>query len=226
LAAALPGFLREHPESRRPWNGQGGAAALPGLYERARRRALAEVRAAVGPFTGRMARRLRRDANRVDEYYRSLSEEVQRKKPRRGRTRTESATTAPSEHGEQEILQAKLGAIAMERQRRLQDLQRRYAVTLRVEPLCVLLLRLSGYRLTVHLQRRKHERRMHLAWNAVTRRFDAWVCDACGAETQAPGVCDAMHLLCPACPLECPGCGRAGCRACDGRGCGCGWERS
>lgn len=226
LALALPGFLQEHPESRRPWNGQGGAPSLTRIYERAHRRALAEVRAATRSFAGRMGRRLVRDSTRVDEYYRSLLEEAQRKKPRRGRGRPR--TDSPTFMGRQgnEVLQEKLDAIAMERQRRLQDLQRRYGVTLRLEPLSVLALRIDGYLLSGHLQRRKQERQMQLGWNAVTRRFDQWMCDACGGETPAPAVCDALHLLCTECPAKCPNCSRPVCRACDARGCSCGWKPS
>lgn len=149
-----------------------------------------------------------RDMRRVGEYYDTLHGEIERK---RGRGRE-----AP------ELLQEKVDAVEGERRRREQDLRRRYAVTLRVDPVAVLALRVSGLRLHAKLQRRKAERPAVLGWNPVARQLDAWLCATCGGEAGLPALCDRLHLLCAACPPECPDCRRDSCPACRPGPCPCG----
>ncbi|UCE03134.1 MAG: hypothetical protein JSW67_02770 [Candidatus Latescibacterota bacterium] len=230
FASQLDAYLREHPESRREWSDPGPPTQIQPGYDRARLHALSLVRSATRPFVARMARRLQRDAARVEEYYRSLHVEVQRKKPRRRRNRVHAEGQSPtaastvSHRDDPVVLQEKLDAIVTERRRRLRDLNRRYSVSLRLEPLAVLVVRIEGYVLNARLQRRKRDRHVQLGWNAVSKEFDQWMCDSCGDETPAPTVCDALHLLCSQCPNKCPSCDHAVCLVCNPGGCDCGWS--
>jgi hypothetical protein len=208
LGEALPRSLADHPEARRPWPAEAPEPDLGEGLRAARRLAAARALADAGPFVARMERRVLRDVRRVEEYYDTLRREVEQR-----RSRGREAAAPPD---------AKVEAVEGERRRRLHDLRRRYAVTLCVEPLAVLALRVSGLRLRARLRRRQGERSVCLGWNPVSRRFDQWVCAACGAAAGLPALCDRLHFLCAACPPECPGCGRDACPACRPGPCACG----
>ncbi len=194
LPRAIGDYLARHPHARRPWPEDGQPAGLGAGFARAMALARARTREAAEGFIARMARRLRRDTRRVEEYYGALEEEIER---RRGRETPER-------------LRSKADAIGAERRRRLHDLQRRHAVTLRVEPLCVLVLATPGLTLRARLHRRKNERRVTIGWNPITREFDCWLCEGCGAAAGLPVICDAMHLLCARCAGPCPACAGRG----------------
>ena len=191
LAADLAAYVSEHPEARRPWSGV-APDARPS-YRRARLLALSRALFETQSFVARMGRRLERDTHRVEEYYEALRNEVER---RRSRARDDAV-----------VLHDKLAAIDAERGRRLQDMQRRYAVRLRLQPLAMLSIRIRGVTLRAQVQRRKTSVQVRLGWNAIAREFDHWTCDACGAETRVPTLCDALHRLCASC-TECPLCSR------------------
>ncbi|MFQ5599150.1 MAG: hypothetical protein ACE5G2_01210 [Candidatus Krumholzibacteriia bacterium] len=208
LAQGVRAHLFEHPETHRPWSGENGRPEALAYYERARLRARIRALDETRPFAARMERRLQRDTRRVDAYYQALLQEVER-----GRTRRREAP---------EVLNDKLAAIEAEKQRRRQDLQRRYSIALRLELLDVLVLRVLGLALRVRLQRRKSVKHVRVGWNAIARQFDRWMCDACGSETAVPAICDDFHVLCAECPPQCPACGRPACFACRPRRCRCG----
>jgi hypothetical protein len=190
LPQALSVYLAGHPHAGRPWPEDGQTADLRPGYARARALAMARAREAAEGFIARMARRLRRDTRRVEEYYGDLEAEVEK---RRGRETPER-------------LRSKVEAIGAERTRRLHDLQRRHAVTMKVAPLCVLVLATSGLTLRARLHRRKNDRRVQISWNPITREFDRWLCEGCGDAAGLPALCDAMHLLCARCAGSCAAC--------------------
>jgi hypothetical protein len=206
FGAALDRRLADHPEARRSWPVDRAEPDPRPLYPAARSLALAGALSASGPFIARMERRLNRDLRRVGEYYDGLRQEVERR--RTGGQQTER-------------LGEKLEAVEGERKRRQQDLRRRYAGTLRVEPLGVLAVRVSGLRLKGRLRRRKSERALRLGWNPIARCWDGWICAGCGGGAGLPASCDRLHLLCPLCPPECPDCGRDSCPACRPAPCPC-----
>ena len=209
LGDALDRCLSRHPEARQPWStGQAEPDPRP-HYGAARSLALVRALAESRPFIARMERRMNRDLRRVGEYYEALRQEVERR-------RTRGRQMVP--------LREKVEAVEGERRRRHQDLRRRYAVTLRVEPLGLLAVRVSGLRLQARLQRRKSERRARLGWNPIARRWDGWLCAGCGGEAGLAALCDRLHLLCPGCPPACPDCGRDSCPACRPAPCPCGWR--
>jgi hypothetical protein len=203
LVRELPGFIERHPEARREWRGildREAAWPLEPSLATANRVARAVVRAETRPFVSRMGRRLQRDLRRVHDYYGALLYEVENRK-RRG-------SEAP------EKVRAKLAAVEAEKRHRGQDLQRRYAVSLRLEPVAVLALRIRGSAAVVRLQRRKAATTLLLGWNGVARELDHWICTTCGAEAPSPVVCAAFHLVCAECPRRCETCGRDACPAC------------
>lgn len=209
LPEALPGYLADHPEARRPWTEEGEPSGVEALDSAARALARSRALDASRSFVARMERRLQRDTRRVNEYYESLGREAAAPRTRSGQTQS---------------LPKKLEAIEAEKRRRLRDVRRRYAVTLRVEPLSILAFRTRGLLLRMRLQRRKGERAAVLAWNPIARRFDRWLCSTCGGDAPVPYLCDALHVTCASCPPDCPLCGQLSCGVCRPDGCRCGWR--
>lgn len=195
LPARLPAYLTEHPEARRPWQGVQEHANVQPALVRAHLQALHMARVETHAFRTRLGRRLHRDRRRVDTYYETLRQEVARRRSR--------------EPEDADRLQEKLAAIEAERRHKYRDLDRRYTVRLRLEPLAVLLLRTTGLALRIRLQRSKKALAARLGWNGVARVLDQWTCDSCGAETKVPGLCESLHRLCSACSSRCRACGRA-----------------
>lgn len=198
LARGLDAYLLAHPEARRPWTGAGWPEGVEAQIERVSRLALACARSETESFVARMTRRLQRDAVRIEDYYQTLRDEVERRRARTG--------------GQGDVkLEAKIAAIEGEKLRRRHDLERRYAVRLRLEPLAVLQVRTSGLVVRIRVRRRGASSEVRLGWNAVARELDRWTCDACGQEVQAPALCDSLHRLCAGCAPHCPVCesGRA-----------------
>jgi len=203
LAAELPSYLERHPEARREWHGSPDSAATPTLEAGlgvALRAASAVARSETSPFVARMRRRLHRDLRHVCDYYDALRDEVQH-----GRRRSTQAA---------EAIAAKVKAIEAERKHRGMDLQRRYAVSLRLEPVAVLALRVRGAAVLLRLQRSKSIVTRLLGWNGVARELDRWICALCGGDAPAPSVCEVFHTVCAECPTRCPTCGREACPAC------------
>jgi hypothetical protein len=72
------------------------------------------------------------------------------------------------------------------------------------------------------LIRKKEERQVTLAWNAILRALDTPLCEACSGRARPIYLCDAkVHVLCGACLSPCAACGRTFCRACQAK-CKCG----
>ncbi len=210
LASALDGFLGRHPDAHRPWRGTAANATgvtLEPSIETAFLAARAIARAEIGAFVTRMQRRMSRDAQRVTGYYSALRDEVNRR-GRRG-------------DGAEEKMQAKSAAIDAELRHRLLDIQRRYTVTLGLEPVAILALRIRGTAIRLRVQRRKAAATLRLGWNGVARELDCWICVSCGSQTRSPSVCENFHPTCADCPATCPACDRPTCRRC-GPSCSCG----
>ena len=210
LPATLSRFLSEHAEARRAWSATEGTPDPRPLYPAARALAGATARVEAAPFVARMQRRLRRDAHRVEDYYQALRHEAERTRAKR--------------RDSPESLLSKVAAIEGEKRRRHHDLRRRYSVSLRCGRIDVLALRVLGLKLRARLRRRKIETRTSLGWNPIARQFDRWLCAACHRDCGVPALCDRLHMLCSACPPECPGCSRDACPACRPSGCRCGWR--
>jgi hypothetical protein len=198
LAATLGEFLVRHPESRREWRGEASQEEswpIQAALESAVRVARPIVRAETRAFVARMERRMTRDLRRVHEYYGALRDEVKANK--RG------ASRAP------EKVEAKLAAIEAEQSHRIQDIQRRYTVTLALEPIAALALRIRGLDVQLRAQRRRATALLRLGWNGVARELDGWICVSCGAPAPSATLCESFHPSCLACSNRCAGCDAA-----------------
>jgi hypothetical protein len=193
VPADLDPALAWPAERIRAWSGR----CLPGrLQER------------LDPFLAGMRRRMDRDLDRLHDYHSGLLRECAAK----ARTRKGRPTSAPPDG---DAVKLKLDAIVREYGAKVADLERRYAMSVRVELVQGLRVLLPVQRFGFAILRRKGRRDFWLDWNAVSRHLDALPCEGCGAQTPARAVCDeALHVVCPACAQPCGACGKPRCRAC------------
>lgn len=166
------------------------------------RDAAPRIESELKPFSEAMQRRLGRDAARVRGYYDGLLAELN--DPRRRRRGPVDAAEAERRRAEERR------AIETERERKLLDAQRRYAVRIDVRVAGALRLEHDEVSCFLELKRRERERRIRVGWSPFLRDLKPLVCERCLRETTAFDVCDdALHILCGRCASRaCPVCAR------------------
>ncbi len=160
-------------------------------------------------FIKSLERRLTRDIVRVQDYYQTLIEEVERiaaKKAALG----EGGSNGP----------AKREAIEMELKWKIQDLIGKYRLTLQMEPISLIRIETKMPIFWLDIKRRKARRAFPLTYNPILKAIDPLPCEGCYHPKRVSFVCDDhLHLICPACFVACRKCGKEICRACQPTGC-------
>jgi hypothetical protein len=111
-------------------------------------------------------------------------------------------------------------AIEAEKNWKVQDLVSKYALTVRLEPLCGLILETQAPIFWIEIKRRLSSRAFPLGYNPILKRLDPLPCEACFNPRGGTFVCDdQLHLLCSHCFKKCPECGRPYCSVCSKGGC-------
>lgn len=177
------------------------AASAPAPIPHAFATAVARAeRSLEGPLAGvreLVARRLRRDHERIAGYFEALARDA--KSPRR--------KIAP------EAIAAKLAHLCAERDAKLRALSGRYRLRVRLEPVALLLADAPVLRVQVRVRRRKLEGSLSLRLPAGASSLDRLACAGCVATTARPVVCDdRLHVLCERCAPSAQG--RPSCPAC------------
>lgn len=193
------------------------AAELRTLYPLAARAAEAEARGRIAFIEQSANRRLARDCERMESYYSGLLAQLEKRAARRG---------AEAQAGEKD--RSRIAATQLDRAAKLEDLVRKYSLRVQLELTDMLVVSLPVRTISVRLIRKKEERQVTLAWNAVLRALDTPLCEACSGRARPLYLCDKvgakMHLLCGDCWSSCPACARVFCRACQAK-CKCGAAR-
>jgi hypothetical protein len=187
------------------------AADLRALYPLAARVAEAEVRARLAFIEQSANRRLARDCERMESYYAGMLAQLEKRAARR---------TAEPQAADKD--RSRIEATKLDRAAKLEDLVRKYSLRVQLELTDVLVVSLPVRTISVRLIRKKAERQVTLAWNAVLRALDTPLCEACSGRARPLYLCDdKVHLLCAKCWSPCPACARVFCRACQPK-CKCG----
>jgi len=163
------------------------AAPWPGrqVAEWARRALPARVRAQLQPFLEGMQRRMGRDLERLHAYHQNLRAEIGRKARHQSSERRDAL---------------RLQAIEREYYAKVEDLERKYAMT--VEARFVQALRVAApvQRSEVVILRRKESRRIHLDWSPLAKSLDVLPCETCWAVPSTRWVRDdTLQLVCADC---------------------------
>jgi hypothetical protein len=170
------------------------------------------------PFIKSLGRRLNRDIRRVSEYYETLKVEIQKafeKKVSLGRG-------TPEEQNEEgkKILSGKLDAVEGEKSWKIQDLISKYALNVRIEPVCIIDIETESLVFWLEIKRRLSSRTFPLSYNPLLKKVDSLPCESCFYPRGTYYICDEkLHILCATCFRKCPNCGRHYCSACHPKGC-------
>lgn len=211
---------QKQDDGKESWDGTEFLRAFEAGYEAA----CAQAKEVLGPFLQSLEKRLHRDIRRVHDYYEDLKRETERAFEKRRTVRPESPPGPNGEDLSQEVAQRalleKLEAIEAEKHWKVQDLVSKYALTVRVEPVCGLLVETHAPVFWIEIKRRLSSRAFPVGYNPMLKRLDPLPCEACYNPRGGTFVCDdQLHLLCSQCFKKCLICGRPYCSACSRKGC-------
>ncbi len=142
------------------------------------------------PFRRSMERRLKRDVHNLGEYYRSLEQEM----------RANMDNPNLSENARQDRM-AKIKTLPQELSRKIEDLQKKYTIRVRMRPVAAMLVNSPAKKMVCRVIRGRMSGQLSLIYNPVTRGIDPLACSKCG------GSITHVHFnseLTPMC-LECAG---------------------
>lgn len=155
------------------------------------------------PFRRSLARRLKRDIERLHDYYGSLITEIEERIRRR-----------KLEGREREAEQSRKEATRLEMQRKLVDQQERYAMEVKVRLINAARIYVPALVVRYQVQRRQLKREVQVIWNPLRKDFDDVECEGCRRTLRSFSLCDdRLHLVCADC-FQCSQCGKVACHAC------------
>jgi hypothetical protein len=187
----------------------GLAADVARVYTQACHAAQSRIEDDLVDFVKSMNRRLNRDVQRLTEYYGAMAQEID--------TRLHKKRLAAEEQTRE---QSRRRATELELDRKIRDLQAKYALTVRVDLVGVLRLFVPVMLVSLTVMRRKWTLPLVLAWNPLLRELERVTCMGCFRPSKAIFICDEQrHAVCPTCFAACPTCQHPCCRACVPHGC-------
>ncbi len=119
------------------------------------------------PFLDRIDATLQRDRKRLRDYYQALQREAG--------TVSKRTKVVPSA----EELQDKLRVVRLELQRKLSELEERYAISGVLRPIAMAEFRIPAVAIDVEIQRKAARRVFRLYWNAMLRQMEPVSCSRC-----------------------------------------------
>jgi hypothetical protein len=205
LLRAVKDDLEEDPQPAIPRD------ELAQLFPIAWRGVQPEIRRLAAAIEQSANRRLARDTERIDSYYKDLLSQIGKRMTRRA---------ADPEAAEKE--RSRAAATQLDRAAKLEDLVRKYSLKIRIQPGDVLAVLLPVREISTRLIRKKAERVARLHWNPKLGALESPFCEGCSGPAHPLFLCDdRVHFLCKSCAAPCPNCGKHFCRACQRR-CKCG----
>jgi hypothetical protein len=184
---------------------------LKRLFPLALRMAQPEIRRAATGIEQNANRRLARDTERIDAYYRDLQRQI-------GKRLARHAGDAAAAEKES----SRAAATELDHRAKLADLARKYSLKIRIEAGDVLAISLPVQEISVRLIRKKAERVAKLHWNPALGVLESPWCEGCLGRAYPVMLCDdRVHAVCRSCLAACAGCGKVFCRACQAK-CRCG----
>ncbi len=206
LNAPDPGLLRLADPLSEAFHLEPAALPLdaPALCHALRLAAERGARALDEPLAGvrsLVERRLRRDHERIAEYFEGLARDAR----------------APRRRIDPAAIEVKLAHLRAERDAKLRALSERYRLRVALAPLALLLVQVPTLRIRLRVRRRKLAGDLLLRLAPGASAFDPLACAACPGTTSRPLLCDdRLHVLCEACAPEAQG--RPVCGACRSLG--------
>ena len=152
------------------------------------------IKEELSPFIKSLERRLNRDIRRVFEYYETLKTETKVAFERKGllenKTNQEQPKDETIEKRREESIHEKLVAIEAEKRWKIKDLISKYAVRIRIEPICAILIKTETPVFWIEIRRRLSSRLFPLTYNPMFRNTDPLPCEACFYPRGGYYICD------------------------------------
>lgn len=150
----------------------------------------------IGAFRESMARRFKRDAANLEEYYQALEKEMRSTLERQGLS------------GELiKDRQQKIDLLPQELERKKDDLLKKYSIKIRIVPCAALFVRTPAVKILYDIAGAGRLRTIPFIYNPVVKSIDPLVCQGCGTSMVDIYSCDGLHMLCSECRKKCPACG-------------------
>ena len=149
------------------------------------------VAAELDTFVSSMRRHLQRDVRNTREYYQALKKEMEV---------TLASPRLSDEHREDR--KRKIQDLPREVERKVEDLQHKYQIEVKLTPRGAIRLLIPVVQLLVQIRHRHQKRNVPLNYNPTTQRLDPLVCEQCHATVESvhPSLNDsAMRLWCGSC---------------------------
>jgi hypothetical protein len=170
------------------------------------------------PFIKSLERRLNRDIIRVFEYYETLKGEIHKAFEKKFFSGRDSPEAQSQE--ERKVLSGKLDVVEGEKGWKIQDLVSKYALNIRIEPVCIIDIETESLVFWLEIKRRLSSRTFSLTYNPLLKKVDSLPCEGCFYPRGRYYICDErLHILCATCFRKCPDCGREYCSVCHPKGC-------
>jgi hypothetical protein len=202
---AVKDDLEEDPQAAVPRD------ELARFFPLALRAAQPEIRRLAAGIEQSANRRLARDTERIDSYYKGLLAQIEKRSARRA-----------SDPDSAEKERSRAAATRLDRAAKLDDLARKYSLKIRIQPGDVLSVALPVREISARLIRKKAERVATFHWNPKLGALEPPWCESCTGPAYPLFLCDErVHFLCRSCAAACPHCGKHFCRVCQPR-CKCG----
>jgi hypothetical protein len=197
----VPSGTRIPPETMEPapWS-EAGAKRIKSLLPAALAACSADAGAQAASYRETLDRRLLRDRERIENYFKNLEEELGRRKGRRG--------------ADPAAIKDKRAAMARDRSAKLESLSARFSLRIEIRPVAAVLLEVPVSLVSLVLKRRKGTRPLELEYDGACHTLVPVACEHCRGPAPRPAACDTeMHLLCETCApksegrVACPVCG-------------------
>jgi hypothetical protein len=137
-------------------------------YRAAGREAARVAAGRIEALASAMDRRRGRDRDRLHAYFEGLAAEVRSRGNRRRSL-------------DQEDVAQRLATVRRELERKVADLELRYALKATLRPVAAAVIRSPALQSTYHLQWKKETRELPVVWTPLTGDFEPMACDLCGS---------------------------------------------
>ncbi len=175
---------------------------LKKVYHQAKKIAVKLLNKRLKDLEARNLRRLKRDIERLWQYYLDLKRELQKRMTRQ---------LLPED---KEKIFSRLKLINMEFDRKRYDLVDKYTLNIKLEPTNACRIYLPKTLTEYQVQRKDFKKTINFFWNPLIKDIEPLICEACLEKTHSVYLCNNLHLVCPHCYFHCPRCGKTICKKC------------
>jgi hypothetical protein len=162
------------------------------------------IRKILADFERSLSIRMKRDIERLTEYYQMIIRQIEKKIQKRQLT---------AEDKEKE--KSRIKATQLELKKKIHGQRKRYSLKIQVDLINVLRIFIPVICLEYEVYRKKAKKNLTLIWNPLMKDLELPTCECCFNDAGGFFLCDEhQHLLCAKCYGACISCQKQYCRIC------------